>query len=73
MPLLVNTTWTIIIAIIVLYAGRFLTTHLRFLKNFNIPEAVSGGLACSILVGAFFLDIANATIIQFFLATPLFR
>jgi ESS family glutamate:Na+ symporter len=71
--LLVNTIWTIITAIIVLYAGRFLTTHLRFLKNCNIPEAVSGGLACSILVGAFFLDIANATIIQFFLATPLFR
>jgi ESS family glutamate:Na+ symporter len=25
------------------------------------------------LVGAFFLDIANATIIQIFLATPLFQ
>lgn len=56
-----------------LVCRAFLTTHLRFLKNYNIPEAVSGGLACSILVGAFFLDIANATIIQFFLATPLFR
>lgn len=56
MPLHVNTTWTIITAIIVLYVGRCLTTHIQVLKKFNIPEAVSGGLVCSILVAVYFFS-----------------
>ena len=54
MPVLINTTWTIIAAIVVLYLGRFLTSKIRLLKNFNIPEAVSGGLLCSTLVAIYY-------------------
>lgn len=40
---------TLILSIIVLYCGRLLTTRLRFLQTFNIPESVTGGLLCSIV------------------------
>ena len=40
--------------IIVLYIGRFLTTRIRILREFNIPEAVSGGLLCSMVVAIVF-------------------
>ena len=50
----VNISWTIIVAVTVLYAGRFLTRRVLFLRDFNIPEAVSGGLLCSVAVGIVF-------------------
>lgn len=53
-PVLIDVTSTAIVAIMVLYAGRFLTTRIRFLKDFNIPEAVSGGLLCSGAVAIIF-------------------
>lgn len=53
-PFQVDAAWTFIVAICTLYAGRFLTGHLRFLREFNIPEAVSGGLVCSGVVAVVF-------------------
>lgn len=50
----VDVTWTIIVAVVVLYAGRFLTRQIRFLRDFNIPEAISGGLLCSVVVAIIF-------------------
>ena len=38
-------------AILVLYLGKFLNQKFKFLRNYNIPEAVSGGLSASIIVG----------------------
>lgn len=46
----IDMTWTIIVSVIVLFVGRFLTNRIQFLKDFNIPEAVSGGLLCSLVV-----------------------
>ena len=47
--------WTVLVAVVVLYVGRFLTTRIRFLRDFNIPEAVSGGLLCSVIVAIIFM------------------
>ncbi len=38
------------IAIVVIFLGRFLTTHIAALQRYNIPPAVTGGLLCSILI-----------------------
>lgn len=40
---------TTIVAILVLFAGKYLTRKIGFLRHFNIPEPVSGGLVASIL------------------------
>ena len=53
-PVSVDVTMTAIVAVIVLYTGRFLTSRIRFLQDFNIPEAVSGGLLCSGIVAVVF-------------------
>ncbi len=50
----VDTSWTVIVAIVVLYLGQALTRRIRFLREFNIPEAVSGGLICSLIVAILF-------------------
>jgi ESS family glutamate:Na+ symporter len=42
---------TIIGAIFVLYLGKYLTKRIRFLEDFNIPGAVSGGVLASLLFG----------------------
>ena len=42
---------TIIIAILVLYLGKLLIGRVAFLRNFNIPEPVVGGLIASIVFG----------------------
>lgn len=46
---------TIIIAIFVLFLGKFLNKHISFLKEFNIPEPVSGGMVASLITGALYL------------------
>ena len=33
------------IGITVFFLGAFLTRHVAFLRNYNIPEPVSGGIA----------------------------
>ena len=45
---------TIIVAILVLYFGKFLTSKVAFLREYNIPEPVSGGLIASILFAALY-------------------
>jgi len=42
---------TIIMAILVLYLGRFLDGKFGFLRKFNIPESVAGGIAVSVFLG----------------------
>lgn len=67
---------TIIIAILVLYLGKYLTKKVEFLQNFNIPDAVSGGVLASLFFGIlytifqfqveFSLNIRDALLIIFF-------
>jgi len=40
----------IILAILVLYLGYFITRKISILERYNIPPAVSGGIICSIVV-----------------------
>jgi ESS family glutamate:Na+ symporter len=67
---------TIIIAILVLYAGKYLTKQIRFLQDFNIPDAVSGGILASLFFAFcygvlqtqvnFAMEIRDAFLIIFF-------
>ena len=41
---------TLIISIIVLYVGNVLTRKIAFLAKYSIPQAVSGGVLCSLIV-----------------------
>ena len=43
-------TQIVVLAILVLYLGEFITRHWRFLRDNNIPTPVTGGLICSIVV-----------------------
>ena len=49
MDLHFNTYYTLISAVIVLLLGKWLVGHLRWLRNFNIPEPVAGGLVAAAL------------------------
>jgi ESS family glutamate:Na+ symporter len=42
---------TLIVAILVLFLGRFLNDRVAFFREYNIPEPVTGGLLASLLVG----------------------
>lgn len=53
-PINLDGRQTIIIAILVLFLGKFLTGKTAFLRNFNIPEPVTGGLIASILFGVLY-------------------
>ena len=53
--LVIDITWTVVVAVMVLYAGRMLTLQIRVLRDFNIPDAVTGGLVCSTIVAVIFL------------------
>lgn len=67
---------TIVIAILVLYLGKLLTGKIAFLRNFNIPEPVTGGLIASVVFGLiysifnlqfeFALNVRNELLIAFF-------
>jgi ESS family glutamate:Na+ symporter len=46
---------TIIMAILVLYLGKYLTARIKFLQDFNIPGAVSGGVIASLIFGFSFV------------------
>ncbi|QUM86010.1 sodium/glutamate symporter [Moritella sp. 28] len=52
---------TVIMAILVLFLGKYLTRKVAFLQEYNIPEPVSGGLIASILFailyGAFDIEL----------------
>jgi len=66
----------LILAILVLYVGTFISRHFPFLRRNNIPESVTGGLICSVLITAlagyevvdlnFNLDLRNILLLIFF-------
>ena len=47
---------TLIIAILVLFLGRFLNTRIAFFRHFNIPEPVTGGFFASLLFTLIFIS-----------------
>ena len=67
---------TIVLAILVLYLGKLLNQKINFLRNYNIPEPVTGGLIASVVFGLiyvvfdlkfqFALDVRNELLIAFF-------
>lgn len=42
--------YTLILAVLVLLLGKFLVQRIRFLRNFNIPEPVAGGLVVATVI-----------------------
>ena len=52
---------TLIVAILVLFLGRFLNLRVAFFRDYNIPEPVTGGLLASLIVGLIYW-IANLEI-----------
>lgn len=67
---------TIVIAVLVLYVGRFLLQHIGMLRNYNIPEPVAGGLVAALIAfilfryfgisASFDASIQNALMLMFF-------
>ena len=49
-PIKLNAYYTLICATIVLLIGRLLVRKIKFLRDFNIPEPVSGGLLAAAIV-----------------------
>ncbi|MFV0372105.1 MAG: sodium/glutamate symporter [Azonexus sp.] len=43
-----STYYTLIFAVVVLLLGQFMVRHVRFLREFNIPEPVAGGLVAAL-------------------------
>lgn len=54
MEYLVGPSDGLILSILVLFLGRWLTEKISFLQNYNIPTAVTGGLLCSLTVAAIY-------------------
>jgi glutamate:Na+ symporter, ESS family len=50
-----NERQTAVMAILVLYLGKYLTKRIKFLQDFNIPDAVSGGVLASLVFGFCYL------------------
>ena len=46
---------TIIVAVLVLFLGKYLNNKFTILRKYNIPEPVTGGLIASLLFGILFL------------------
>ncbi len=44
-----NAFYTLIAAVIVLLLGRFLVNNINFLRKYNIPEPVAGGLVAAVI------------------------
>lgn len=49
-PIVLNGYYTLIAATLVLLLGKFLVSRIKFLRDFNIPEPVAGGLLTALLV-----------------------
>ena len=47
------------IGILVFFVGVFLTKKIKFLRDFNIPEPVTGGLLAALLIYAVFIFTGN--------------
>jgi len=46
---------TIVAGILVLFLGKYLNKKIKFLRQFNIPEPVTGGLIASLFIGLLYL------------------
>jgi len=57
---------TLIFAVLVLFLGRFVNNKVRFLKYYNIPEPVTGGIIASLVISIFY--VFTDTTISFSLA-----
>ena len=67
---------TIVLAILVLYLGKLINARVDFLRNYNIPEPVTGGLIASVVFGLIYavfnlqfefdLDVRDELLIGFF-------
>jgi len=53
--MLLDERQTLIVAILVLFSGKTLTQKIKFLREYNIPEPVSGGVLASLFIGIFYL------------------
>lgn len=49
-PIVLNGYHTLIAATLVLLLGRFFVAKIKFLQDFNIPEAVAGGLVAAAII-----------------------
>ena len=49
MDYILNPTFTLMLAVLVLYIGRILNKYIPFLTKYNIPEPVAGGLVGAII------------------------
>ncbi|MDT0583369.1 sodium/glutamate symporter [Brumicola blandensis] len=55
----VNSFLTYTIGILVFFIGAWLTKKINFLRDFNIPEPVTGGLIAAIAISVFFIVTGN--------------
>lgn len=49
-PIALNGYYTLIAATIVLLFGKILVDKIKFLRDFNIPEPVAGGLIAATII-----------------------
>jgi len=52
--MILNERETLILAILVLFLGRFLNSRIGFFKEYNIPEPVTGGVLASLIFAAIY-------------------
>ncbi|MBB6428487.1 sodium/glutamate symporter [Algisphaera agarilytica] len=50
----INSFLAVTLGLLVYFLGGFLTRHVAFLRNYNIPEPVSGGLAAAVATGVLY-------------------
>ena len=75
-PILVPAFISVTLGFIVFFLGAFLTRRVTFLRDYNIPEPVSGGIIISLLTWAYFvitdrpvefdLQVRNYLLVMFF-------
>lgn len=54
MGVLIDSRETVILAVLVLFLGKYLTRKIKFLSTYNIPEPVSGGVIASLLFASIY-------------------
>ena len=50
-PLVLDGRTTVVIAIFAVYLGRFVNAQVAFLRTYQIPDSVTGGIVASLLLG----------------------
>lgn len=61
MNIIIDSRETVILAVLVLFLGKYLTRRIKFLSKYNIPEPVSGGIIASLLFASIYF-IFNVTV-----------